>query len=171
MKKYLLIALLAGCVAEPEVVAVAPVEPEPVVEPRRQFTDDNIPYDLTAGADLTAIPDDWVEIFCTLPWESRAEPFTGVEQWNPCLRPDMFGDGARTQVAAENTETQKPPEALDLADPMANALTRPAPSAQPAPDQVMPDQVIAEPMPSAFDIAPDPTLFLNPDGSFSRRSQ
>jgi len=163
VKRYLLLALLAGCAAEPDVVVLVPAEPEPIVEPRGQFTDDNIPYDLTAGADLTAIPDYWVEIFCTLTWEKRAEPFTGVEQWNPCLRPDMFSDGPRPEAVADVQ-----PEALDLADPLATARAQPI-----APVQIVPEPVLEVPVQrrTEFDIAPDPTLFLNPDGSFSRRAQ
>lgn len=171
MKRLLMLALLAGCMAEPEVIAVAPVEPAPVAEPRRQFSDDNIPFDLTAGADITVIPDYWVEIFCTLTWESRAEPFTGIEQWNPCLRPDMFTDGPRVaQVPEPTPEPIVEPEVLEQANPVA------AIRAEPVQQQtyVIPSP-IASPVVTArsveFDIAPDPTLFLNPDGSFSRRRQ
>ena len=160
MKRLLLPLLLAGCVAEIEPVIVVP-DPEPVEEPRRQFTDDNIPFDLTAGADLNAIPDYWIEIFCGVGWESRPEPFTGIEQWNPCLRPDMFGRGPRPEPVAP-----QPVEALAVADPLARAEVDPI-------VQVIPEPVTVAPAPAAseFDIPPDPTLFLNPDGSFSRRAQ
>lgn len=168
MKRLIILTLLAGCAAEPEVVAVAPIAPEPVVEPRRQFTDDNIPYDLTAGADLSAIPPDWIEVFCTQPWESRAEPFTGIEQWNPCLRPDMFADGPRAVEQVTIAEPAAAPEALATADPLASVravLAEP----QVVPEPVEPASVVARQ--AEFDIPPDPTLFLNPDGSFSRRAQ
>ena len=177
MKRLLILIALAGCVEETKVSQV-PVAPAVVEEPRRQFVDDNIPFDLTAGADITAIPDHWIDVFCGQPWESRAEPFTGIEQWNPCLRPDMFNEGPRPVVEEPAGPDAAPVEveALAVADPLATAATAPIIAVETVftPVQVVPAVVVPQAPPAApqeFDIAPDPTLFLNPDGSWSRRSQ
>lgn len=96
----LALPLIAACEREPIITVVTvQVEPDRVVEPRRFFVDDNLPFDLTEGANINDIPADWIELFCTLSWETRPEPVTGIQQWNPCLRADMFNDGPRVTPA------------------------------------------------------------------------
>ncbi|WP_316015777.1 hypothetical protein [Roseobacter sp. HKCCA0434] len=165
MIRLALLALLltAACAPEIDVVELPAPPPEPEVEPRVRFTDDNIPYDLTAGADITAIPPDWIQVFCLQEWESRAEPYTGIEQWNPCKRPDMFNDGPRTEPAPEPAVV----ELDDLRDVLGAQVTTNEPlQADPLPVVVQPTAAQPE-----FDLAPNPDLFMNRDGSFSRRQR
>ncbi|QPH55696.1 hypothetical protein [Pontivivens ytuae] len=158
MKRFALLAILALAACEPPPPRIVTVPaPPPPPEPRRDFTDDNLPFDLTEGADINAIPPEWIQIFCNVEWETRAEPVTGTVQWNPCKRPDMFNDGPRPEVAEEPADDfvaeieaalEELPE--DEADPLARPST-----------QITTPQV-------EFDLPPDPSLVLNPDGSYSR---
>ena len=117
----LALPLLAACEREPIITVVTvQVEADRVIEPRRFFTDDNLPFDLTEGANINDIPEDWIQLFCTLSWETRAEPITGIPQWNPCLRADMFNNGPRVAPAptAANIERDflPPIESFDPAE-------------------------------------------------------
>ncbi len=160
MKRLAVLALIAltACEPPPPRIVTVPAPPPPP-EPRRDFTDDNLPFDLTEGADISAIPAEWIEIFCNVEWETRPEPVTGAIQWNPCKRPDMFGDGPRPAVAGDT------PEDL-LADIEATL--------EALPDEGEADDPLARPATPItapqveYDLPPDASLVLNPDGSYSR---